>query len=344
MNALAIRKRSVKSVISDFFRNYTVIIMLILLSTLFTIGNPAFIRPVNLITILLQVSMLGVGSLGVMVVMLVGGVNFAMGTTVSITSVWVALFTVHWGVPWQLSMLMAFIAASIMGWLMGFIIVQTGINQLVASMAFRIIMSGCAFTICGGLPIYGIPAASKVVGQGRILNVIPVPVVIFISVALIISFILNKTYYGRNLFATGANLEAARLSGINTGRTKIIAYAICGMLGAIAGIVMYGRIGSGQPNGGVEIELNVITAVVIGGVSLQGGEGKVFKACCGVVLIGIISNGLTLNNMSEYLKMIVQGVVFLSAVIIDRYQHRERRVRIDEIEDDTEDAPEPAQA
>lgn len=329
-------KNSVFTVLSDFFREYTVIIMLILLCTLFTIGNPAFIKPKNLVTILLQVSMLGVGSLGVMVVMLVGGVNFAMGTTVSIVSVWVALFTVFWGIPWQISMVISFICGSIMGWLMGFIIVKTGINQMIASMAFRIIMSGFAFTICGGLPIYGIPAASKVVGQGRIFGFVPIPVVIFIISALVVSFILNKTYYGRNLFATGANIEAARLSGIDTGRTKIIAYAICGFLGAIAGVVMYGRIGSGQPNGGVEIELNCITAVVIGGVSLQGGEGKVFKACCGVVLIGVISNGLTLNNMSEYLKMIVQGLVFLLAVIIDVYQHRERKIRIDDVEMEAE--------
>ena len=328
-----VKENKLLSLATNFLREYPVIIMLILLCAAFTIGNPAFIKPVNLITILLQVSMLGVGSLGVMVVMLVGGVNFAVGASVGMTSIWVAMLIVWYSVPWPLAMIISLIASMIMGWLMGFIIVKTGINQLVASLAFRTIIRGTAFTICGGLPIYGIPAESKIFGQGRIFNFIPIPVVIFVCAALVIAFILNKTYYGRNLFATGANIEAARLSGINTGRTKIIAYTICGMLGAIAGVVMYGRIGSGQPDGGVEIEMNVISAVVIGGVSLQGGEGKVFKACCGVVLIGVISNGLTLNNVNEYLKLIVQGLIFLVAVIVDMFQHRERKVRIDEVEE-----------
>ena len=329
MSKISVTGNKVITTISKFLRDYTVIIMLLLLSIVFTIGNPAFIRPKNLITVLLQVSMLGVGSLGVMMVMLVGGVNFAVGASVGITTVLVALFTVNWGVPWQLSMVLCFFVSSIMGWLMGFIIVKTGINQLVASMAFRTIIKGTAFTICGGLPIYGIPQASKILGQGRIFDVIPIPVIIFLCMAVIVAFILNKTYYGRNLFATGANIEAARLSGINTGRTKIIAYTICGMLGAVAGIVMYGRIGCGMPDGGAEIEMNVITAVIIGGVSLQGGEGKVFKACCGVVLIGIIANGLTLNNLNEYIKLIVQGLVFLLAVIVDVFQHRERKIIIE---------------
>ena len=316
-----------KQNILNFIKEYTVVIVMILLAAIFTVGNPAFLSLNNFITILRQSSMMGIAGVGVMFVMIAGGINLAVGSIVSIVTVMVALSCVNWGIHWAIGMVLAVIAATICGWFTGFAIVKGKIAPMIGSLAIKTILGGVAYIICGGLPVYGVPAESKVLGQGYI-GFIPVPVVIFIIIAVIAAFVLNKTYLGRYFYAAGSNDEAARLSGINTNNIRILAYTISGALAGVAGIIMYGRVGSGQPLAGNEIEMNVLTAVVIGGVSMAGGEGKVFKACCGCVLISMLTNGLTLMNVSEYTQMVIRGAIFLGAVLLDSYQHRAKQQKV----------------
>ena len=247
-----------------------------------------------------------------------------MGSIISIVTVLVAMCCVNWGIHWVFGMVLSVIAATICGWFTGFAIVKGKIAPMIGSLAVKTILGGVAYIICGGLPVYGIPAESKVLGQGYI-GFVPVPVLIFVVIAAIAAFVLNKTYLGRYFYAAGSNDEAARLSGINTSKIRILAYTVSGVLAGVAGIMMYGRVGSGQPIAGNEVEMNVLTAVVIGGVSMAGGEGKVFKACCGCVLISMLTNGLTLMNISEYTQMVIRGAIFLGAVILDSFQHRAKQ-------------------
>ena len=313
-----------KQNVLNFIKEYTVVIVMVLLAAIFTIGNPAFLTASNFITILRQSSMMGVAGIGVMFVMIAGGINLAVGSIISIVTVLVAMCCVNWGIHWVFGMVLSVIAATICGWFTGFAIVKGKIAPMIGSLAVKTILGGVAYIICGGLPVYGIPAESKVLGQGYI-GFVPVPVLIFVVIAAIAAFVLNKTYLGRYFYAAGSNDEAARLSGINTSKIRILAYTVSGVLAGVAGIMMYGRVGSGQPIAGNEVEMNVLTAVVIGGVSMAGGEGKVFKACCGCVLISMLTNGLTLMNISEYTQMVIRGAIFLGAVILDSFQHRAKQ-------------------
>lgn len=312
--------------ISDYIKEYSIVIVLIILAIIFSLGNSAFIRTSNLITIFRQSSILGIASMGGMFVMISGGINLAIGGVISLVTVVTALLATDLGVNWVLAMLIAVLVATIISGFMGWVIEKTQIVAMIGTFAFNIIIAGMSYIICGGLPVYGIPAESKVLGQGFVLG-LPISILLFILIAALTAFIFNKTYFGRQYFASGSNDEAARLSGINTKKIRVIGYLISGALCGVAGIIMYGRVGSGQPSAGNGMEMDVLTATVIGGVSLAGGEGKVFKACCGVVLISMLTNGLTLMNIDEYVQMVIRGIIFVGAVIIDSYQHNKKNAQ-----------------
>jgi ribose/xylose/arabinose/galactoside ABC-type transport system permease subunit len=312
--------------ISDYIKEYSIVIVLIILAIIFSLGNSAFIRTSNLITIFRQSSILGIASMGGMFVMISGGINLAIGGVISLVTVVTALLAADVGLNWVLAMLIAVLVATIISGFMGWVIEKTQIVAMIGTFAFNIIIAGMSYIICGGLPVYGIPAESKVLGQGFILG-LPISILLFILIAALTAFIFNKTYFGRQYFASGSNDEAARLSGINTNKIRVIGYLISGALCGVAGIIMYGRVGSGQPSAGTGMEMDVLTATVIGGVSLAGGEGKVFKACCGVVLISMLTNGLTLMNIDEYVQMVIRGIIFVGAVIIDSYQHNKANAK-----------------
>ena len=147
------------------------------------------------------------------------------------------------------------------------------------------------------------------------------PIVIAAVIVVIMGIIFKYTYFGRKIFATGSNREAARLSGINADRIFVSCYTICGTLCSIAALLMIGRMGSGQPNCGATLDMDVLSALVIGGVSFLGGEGKVTKAIGGIILIVMLTNGLTLCGVNEYIQKVITGGVFMFAVVLDSYQH-----------------------
>lgn len=305
---------------------YTIIIVALLLVIVFTIGNPNFLTFGNFITILRQSSIVGIVGIGIMFVMVSNGLNLAVGSMVSITTVIVAMSANNWGIPWELGMLIAIGVALITGWVTGVIIIKGRVNPMIGSLATNMAFSGIAFLLCGGVPIYSVPEESKLFGQGFV-GEIPIPVIIFIVVAVVGGFILNKTYFGRRLFAIGGNEETARLSGIKTEKLHLITYTISGLLAGIAGVIMYGRVGSGQPNSGGDIGMDALIAVVLGGVSLSGGEGKVINAMMGCIIIAMLTNGLTLLTVGEYAQMVIRGMIFICAVLIESYQHRPRRAK-----------------
>ena len=317
-----INQNKVKGQAIRLLKDYTVIIVILAMAVVFTIGNNKFLTFDNFITIMRQSAIMGICGIGCMLCMITGSINLAVGSYMSLTTVIVALWSVNLGQNWIVGMLLAVILCGILGWIQGFITIKGKINPMIGSLAFKTILGGGAYLICGGLPIYGIPQESKVLGQGFI-GSLPVPVIVLIVVAVFASVFLNKTYLGRKFFAAGSNDEAARLSGIKTEQLRIAAFTICGLLCGIAGIIQLGRMGSGQPAAGSEVEMNVLTAIVIGGVAIGGGEGKVFRAFCGVFLVNMLINGMTLMNISEYWQQVTRGLIFLGAVLLDAYQHRE---------------------
>ena len=307
-----------------FLKKFSVEIVLLILVALFGIARPdTFLKINNILTILRQSAITGIMSLGMMICMISGGLNLAIGSMISVVTVVSAVLLTKAGMPWPPTFLIAIVLCTFIGWLTGVIIVKSKIWPMIGSLAMQTILSGIAYITCSGKPIYGLPDNAKIFGLGKI-NLgfieLPVPIIILIIVAVFVAVFMNKTYIGRQIYLTGSNEEAARLSGVRTDRIKILTYVICGFLCGIAGVVMTGRVSSGQPAAGSGMEMTCLTAVVIGGVSMNGGEGKTFKALIGVLIISVISNGLTIMNVNEYKKMIVEGLVFLFAVCFDSLQ------------------------
>lgn len=306
--------------VTNVVKDYTIFVLLIGLGILFTIGNPAFLRVSNIITILRQSCIMGILGMGEMALIIVGGLNLSMGAGVALATVIIAIITVKLGLPWPVAILTVLVVNTLIGYVTGVVINKTKIVPMIGTLAISTIISGIAYILCGGLPISGIPGSVKFFYQGNV-GPIPMPIIIAAVIIILIGILFNYTYFGRQIFATGSNREAARLSGINTDRVFVSCYTICGALCGVAGLLMIGRMGSGQPNCGATLDMDVLSALVIGGVSFLGGEGKVTKAVGGIILIVELTNGLTLCGVNEYIQMVITGSVFLIAVVLDSIQH-----------------------
>ena len=314
-------EKNFKSILKNIVRDYTIVIVIIVLGAIFTLGNRSFLSINNFLTILRQSAIMGTVGVGLMFCMVTGAINLSMGSYVSATTVLIAVWVTQYGMNWIVASILCLALNTLIGFVQGLVTVKGELNAMIASLAVQTILAGAAYLISGGLPVYGLPEEAKILGQGNI-GIIPVPVIVLLVAAAIVSVIFTKTYFGRKFFATGSNLEAARLSGIKTDKIRIVAFVICGFFGGLAGILMLGRLGSGQPAAGAQIDMNIIAALIIGGVAIGGGEGKVFRALCGVILINMLINGMTLMNINPYWQQVARGAVFLFAIILDSWQHR----------------------
>ncbi len=301
-------------------KEYTIFFIIIILGIIFTLGNPSFLTWKNVVTILRQSCIMGILGMGEMALIIVGGLNLSMGSCVALSTVLLAVMTVNMGVPWGLALIITILVNVCIGFLTGVVINKTKIIPMIGTLAISNMISGIAYIICNGLPISGFPTQLRYFYQGTV-GILPMPIIIAAVVVILMGVVFKFTYFGRRLFATGSNREAARLSGINADRIVVTAYTICGAMCGIAGLLMLGRMGSGAANVGTTLDMDVLAALVIGGVSMMGGEGKVTKAVCGIVLITMLTNGMTLNGINDYVQKVVTGGVFLLAVVLDSYQH-----------------------
>lgn len=211
--------------------------------------------------------------------------------------------------------------STIIGLLNGVIIAEIGMPPLIVTFASQTIFAGLAYIICKGTPISRFPESFLAMGQGYV-GPIPIPVIIMVLCFAVGAFILSKTYFGRYFYAIGGNEEAAVLSGIQVKKVKYIVYALSGLFAGIAGLVMLARANTGQPNAGLGYEFDVITCVVLGGVSVSGGSGKMSNVIAGVLIIGVLSNGMVLLNVSSYMQMVIKGIILLLAVGSDCIQQK----------------------
>lgn len=301
-------------------------LVLVALVVVFTVANPRFISTSNLLTLLRQVSMYGIASIGMTFVILLGDIDLSTGTIISFVDIICAYMMVNMGMNPVLAVLISMVAATLVGVLNGFMVSTVGIPAIIATYATQTSFMGLALIICGGMPISGFSKGFAVIGQGYVANIIPIPVIIMIACFAIGSFILNKTYFGRYFYAVGGNVEAARLSGIRVGRIKYLVFAISGFFAGLAGIVMLSRTASGNASAGADgFEFEVITCVVLGGVSISGGYGKMSGVVAGTIIIGALKNGMVLMNVNSYTQKIVMGVVLALAVGFDCLQNKKRQ-------------------
>lgn len=300
-------------------------LVLVVLVIVFTVANPRFISTSNLLTLLRQVSMYGIASIGMTFVILLGDIDLSTGTIISFVDIICAYMMVNMGMNPILAVLLSILAATLVGVLNGFMVSTVGIPAIIATYATQTSFMGLALIICGGMPISGFPDGFEIIGQGYV-GPVPIPVIIMVICFAIGSFILNKTYFGRYFYAVGGNVEAARLSGIRVGRIKYLVFAISGFFAGLAGIVMLSRTASGNASTGADgFEFEVITCVVLGGVSISGGFGKMSGVVAGTFIIGALKNGMVLMNVNSYVQKIVMGVVLALAVGFDCIQNKKRQ-------------------
>ena len=305
----------------QFFRKYGILVVLALLVMFFSAMTSSFLSVQNLFNIFRQVSITGIVAVGMTYVLLTGGLDLSVGSLLAVTSVTASMLMVKQNVnPW-VAMLAAILFTTMLGAITGLIIQKIDIPPMIATLGMMTIVRGLSFIITGGLPVYGLPAKYAVIGQGYVW-VIPVPVIIMVIVFIIGAFVLNKTYFGRYFYAMGGNQEAARLAGVNVNRIKVATYTINAFLCGIAGIILMFRINSGQPTAATGMEMDVITATVLGGVSLSGGEGRITGVLVGCLIMGVLSNGLIIMNVGEYYQMVVKGLVLVLAVSFDKISQR----------------------
>jgi len=298
-------------------------VVFIFLVIAFTIANPRFLNANNLLTMLRQVSMYGIASIGMTFVILLGDIDLSTGSIITFVNILCAYLMVNMGMNMILAIIITLIVSTLIGVLNGFMVSTIGIPALIATFATQTAFQGLALILCGGLPINGFTEKFRIIGQGYV-GIVPVPVIIMIVCFAVGAFILNKTYFGRYFYAVGGNVEAAKLSGIRVGRIKYLVFSLSGFFAGLAGLVMLSRTNSGMSNAGQGYEFDVITCVVLGGVSVTGGYGMISGVVAGTFVIGALKNGMVLMNINSYVQAIVMGVVLALAVGFDCIQKRKQ--------------------
>ncbi|HLB00209.1 MAG TPA: ribose ABC transporter permease [Bacteroidota bacterium] len=289
---------------------------------IFSSLSPYFFTSENILNVSLQTSIIAIIAAGMTFVILTAGIDLSVGSVVAFTGV-ITTALLHLDVPPAVALPAAILAGlgvgALSGAAAGALITGLNITPFIATLALMTIWRGAAFLFTDGRPIWGLPDEFAALAGGRVAG-IPVPTIIMLAVFAAGYVLLNRTPFGRYVYAVGGNREAARLAGIRTGRVILGAYVICGFLAAMSGILLASRLNSGQPNSGLMYELDVIAAVVVGGTSLFGGRGSIVGTFVGAMLIGVLRNGLNLLDVSSYLQMIFVGAVILLAVALDRFR------------------------
>lgn len=304
---------------ASYIKKYGIFIALVILVLYFTSVSDVFLTPSNLFNVARQVSFLGIAAVGMTFTLLLGGIDLSIGSIISLVNVVCASLMVKNGMSPFSACVISLIMSTLLGFLNGWAIANIGIPPLIVTLCAMTIWEGVAYILSKGLPIFGFPTSFSVIGQGYI-GVVPVPVIIMIFVLIVGSIILNKTYFGRYFYAVGGNEDAAFLSGIIVKRVKYLAYTLSGFFAGVAGIVILSRTNSGQALAGKGFEFSVLTAIALGGVSVNGGVGKVFNIVAGVFIIGVLTNGLVIMNVSQYVQLVIKGLVLFTAVAFDMLQ------------------------
>ncbi len=288
-------------------------------------SDGTFISGRNIINISRQVSYYGIAAIGMTFVILIADIDLSIGSIITLVNVVCAWLMVAAGVNMWVAVAISLIMATGIGLINAVMVAAVGIPALIATFASQTVFEGVAYLISGGRPIAGFDSDFGIFGRWSAFDFLPICAILMIICFALGSFILNKTYFGRYFYAIGGNEEAAELSGIRVNRVKYLIYAFSGFFAGLAGIVLLSRANSAQSTVGKGLEFDVITCVVLGGVSVYGGVGSMSGVIAGVLIIGSLTNGMILMDVSEYTQMVVKGLVLAVAVGIDCMSKKRRK-------------------
>lgn len=298
------------------FREFIMLIILVLIAGILCILSPAFADFKNFINIFKQASINGILATGMMCVILTGGFDLSVGSIVGFTGVIAALFA-QGNQPIAAPVTLAVMSGLAIGLVNGACIAYLSIPAFVVTLGTQSIVRGLAYLASGGIPIFGVSKAYEKIAGGLMFNFVPFLVIYYLLIVAVFGFILSKTVYGRRIYVVGGNETAAEVSGINVKLIKTSVYGICGLLAGVAGCLLTSRTISGTPVTGQGYELDAIAAVVIGGISLEGGAGKWYGSMIGALMLAVISNGLDIMRVPSYYQLLLKGIIIIGAVFLD---------------------------
>ena len=290
---------------------------LIVVSILMAFASDNFFTLNNILNVLRQVSVVAILAVGMTFVILTGGIDLSVGAVMALSGTIAAGLMVNMGLPGGGGLIAALLVGLGLGLFNGALVAWGKMPAIIVTLATMGMARGLGLIYSGGYPISGLPGWVSWFGVGRI-GIIPVPVVIMVIVYALAWVLLQRTPFGRHVYAIGGNETAARLSGVRTRRVKLAVFAISGVTASLAAIVLTGRLMSGQPNAGVGFELDAIAAVVLGGTAIAGGRGLILGTLIGAVLLGILNNGLNLVGINPYMQDVIKGLIILLAIYIGR--------------------------
>ncbi len=278
-----------------------------------------FLTVANIQNVLRQSSIIGILALGMTYVIITAGIDLSVGSIMAFSACMAASFSTTFGtiIPLPYALMIGIVIGILVGCVNGYLVSYLNINPFIATLGTQTAVRGLTLVYTAGRPVNALTDQYVSIGKSFFLG-LPIPVIIFLVLAAIAWFILSKTKYGRYLYAIGGNENAALVSGLKVKRLKFSTYVINGAIAAVAGIVLSARVAVGSPTSGESYDLLAITAVVIGGTSNMGGSGGIISTILGVLIIGVLNNGMDLMNVSGYYQKVVTGIVILFAVILDR--------------------------
>lgn len=313
------REQRGKDILGKIFGKYGIYVALILMVVVLAIITPSFFNTQNFINVLRQISIKAVMAIGVTIVIMTGGIDLSVGSVLALSAVIATSFATsdnpH---PLAISLLLGILVGLVCGAVNGLCVAWLKVAAFIATLAMTTAARGLAMIYTNGRPVINILPEYTNIGNGF---VGAIPIIVMAVVIVIAVYLMEFTKYGRYIRAVGGNEQAALVSGINVKLIKFSAYAIAGVTCAIAGILLSARTMTGQPASGEGYELDAIAAAVIGGASLSGGVGTISGTVVGMLILGVLTNGLDMLGVSSYYQQVIKGVIIVAAVLLDRKKH-----------------------
>lgn len=299
-------------------------VILVVLCAVFTLFTDNFLTVRNLVNILNQNSFVIIAALGIALIMMSGSIDLSIGYQMSIIGVVSGILLTRFAVPIPVVIVLAMLMGILMNTFNAFISHKLGLSLLMVTVGTAYIFQGISYTISDSKITSSLPYAFKFLGQGYI-GPVPFPIILTAVLFLVMNFFLTRTYWGRYIYALGGNVEASRLAGINVMGTKLMIATIAGIFVALSSLMLISRLGASQSATGPGTEFTVLTGILVGGVSIRGGEGKLSGVVAGILIMAILSNGMQMANMGVYAQFIVKGAIMLLAIGFDVFQMRRRQ-------------------
>jgi len=303
---------------------FVIFLVVILLLIGGSLINPRILGIENMKIITRDTAILAIAAIGVAFPIITGGIDLSIGSIVGLGGVLSTYFIMKWGVPIAPGIFMALGVGVIIGWIHGWFVTRLNMHGFLITLVTLGVARGAILVITNGIPITGIPDAYTYLGQGYLFKLIPIPVILCAVVATFAYYLLRYTYIGRQIYAVGGNIEATRLSGVNVDARIVLCYVISVVCAVLVGVIQAGRLSLGHPATGEGFELLAITACILGGLSLMGGQGTVPGILVGSALIGVLQNLMVMLNINPYWHKIVIGLVLLAAITFDYLRRKQK--------------------